>query len=978
MDQSSSFPSRYKKYKPLSFSENFSDEEMARDWTLSQADLHELKRYRKQTRLYLAIQICCVRLHGRFVQRINDLSVKIITYLNTQLDLPKNLTITPPARKASESIYRNHILSYLGFQKFDNVSEQQLKNWLKGKAQQGELPNELFVQAQAYLLDHQILLPGSSVLDKLISHVCSEMHLLVFERVYQQLPQEIIEAIESALKLPQGQQRTFFFRLKEYPPSASIHSLKAYLGKYERLKQMGIGKIQDQLVDSSLQEYLFRLAKNYSAKDLKRFSRYKRYAMMICFLLESQKEILDYLVRLHDQFMLDMVRKSKNTYEKQYRQRRGKQKKAMNQLLSSVESLITSSQGGEEAKEAFWANIDADQLQVAYQTVAEFNRFSQRGYGYFVLRRYPSLRKYFADFIQLPFEAASGSENLIKAIELVRKLDNGELKQLPTDPPVDFVPSDLQHLLINSEKRINRNTWETALALAIKQALRAGNLYLAQSKQHISFWELILSQTNWKEVKDDAYVELNQPQKEHVKHELVSQFSQSLSKAIDNFEGDDFATIVGGKLKLKRDDKLAKDPKVKQLQKLIDQSLPFIRIEELLIEVDQMTSFSQQFRPLAGHKAKPKEFHKTLIAAIVSQATNLGVVAMSASMKNTSVDQIRHVLHYFVREQTLKEANAQIVNHHHRLPLSDVYGKGQISSSDAQRFGIRASSLLASYYPRYYGYYEKAIGIYTHVSDQYAVFSTKAISCGPREALYVLDGLLENNTILKIKAHTTDTHGFTEIIFALCHLLGYYFMPRIRDLKDQQLYKVDKQTNCGVFEPLLTKKADSDIVEEQWDMMMRVASSLKKKTAPAHVIVQRLMSNAPSDRLTKAFINLGRIIKTEYILRYITDSDLRRTVQLQLNKGEYRHKLPRRIFFADQGEFTTGDYAEIMNKASCLSLVSNAVLYWNTQRINRIVQQLREQGETIEDETLSHISLLPYKHLIPNGTYFIEDFRGDF
>lgn len=159
-------------------------------------------------------------------------------------------------------------------------------------------------------------------------------------------------------------------------------------------------------------------------------------------------------------------------------------------------------------------------------------------------------------------------------------------------------------------------------------------------------------------------------------------------------------------------------------------------------------------------------------------------------------------------------------------------------------------------------------------------------------------------------------------------------------------------------------------------MMIRVASSLKKRTAPAHVIVERLMNSSPNDRLTKAFINLGRIIKTQYILRYITDPDLRRTVQLQLNKGEYRHKLPRRVFFADQGEFTTGDYAEIMNKASCLSLVSNAVLYWNTLHINNLVTGLRERGEVIEDETLSHISLLPYKHVIPNGSYFIDDFKN--
>jgi hypothetical protein len=83
--------------------------------------------------------------------------------------------------------------------------------------------------------------------------------------------------------------------------------------------------------------------------------------------------------------------------------------------------------------------------------------------------------------------------------------------------------------------------------------------------------------------------------------------------------------------------------------------------------------------------------------------------------------------------------------------------------------------------------------------------------------------------------------------------------------------------------------------------------------------------------------------------------------------------LPRRIFFANQGEFTTGDYGEIINKASCLSLVSNAILYWNTLQITDIVDKLRAQGEAVDPATLSHISLLPFKHVVPNGTYFIED-----
>ena len=521
--------------------------------------------------------------------------------------------------------------------------------------------------------------------------------------------------------------------------------------------------------------------------------------------------------------------------------------------------------------------------------------------------------------------------------------------------------------------QINRTAWETGLARVMKDKLRSGDLYLPQSKDHVSFWDLTLSESRWQGLRTTAYTELQQPEPHAAKAVLTQQFHAATVLATDRFEQDDFADIQNDKLKLKRYDKIALPAAVTTLQKVIDSRWPSIRIAQLFMEVDQLTGFSSHFLPIQQHRSRPQHCYKTLIATLISQATNLGVVSMSARVKDTTVDMLRHVLRDYVREETLTAASAEIVDQHHRLPLSAVHGTGRVSSSDAQRVGIRASSLLAAYYPRYYGYYDQAIGIYTQVSDQYAVFSTKVISGNPREALYGLDGWLENNTLLKIREHTTDTHGYTDIVFALGYLLGFYVMPRIRDLKDQQLYRIDKLVDYGVFNPLLTNTADLNSVEAQWEEMIRVVLSLRQRTAPAHGVVQRLTNSFPSDRLSKAFTNLGRIIKTAYILRYITDLDVRRTVQLQLNKGEYRHKLPRRIVFADQGEFTTGDYEAMMNKASCLSLVSNAVLYWNTLEISDIVENLRQQDEPIEDETLSHISLLPFKHVVPNGTYFIDD-----
>jgi Tn3 transposase DDE domain len=99
---------------------------------------------------------------------------------------------------------------------------------------------------------------------------------------------------------------------------------------------------------------------------------------------------------------------------------------------------------------------------------------------------------------------------------------------------------------------------------------------------------------------------------------------------------------------------------------------------------------------------------------------------------------------------------------------------------------------------------------------------------------------------------------------------------------------------------------------------------------------------------------------------------VRRRFQPQLNRGESRHDLARWLFFANQGEFRTGDYEEIMNKASCLSLVSNAVLVWNTVRMGEIVARLRAAGEAVSDEDLARISPLAYAHVIPNGTYVFD------
>jgi hypothetical protein len=265
-------------------------------------------------------------------------------------------------------------------------------------------------------------------------------------------------------------------------------------------------------------------------------------------------------------------------------------------------------------------------------------------------------------------------------------MDSGQLTNLPEDAPISFVPKELRRILKKGNGKINRNVWEMGLALAIKENMRSGNLYIAKSKQYISFWKMILDNRKWKESREEIYQNLNQPNPENAVQSLETQFHKAIKESKIQFKNDKFARIENGKLKLGRDKKTDIPNQVKKLQATIDSSLPMIRIENLLMDVDNEIGFTKHFIPLQKHQSRPEHFYKTLISAILSQATNLGIVAMSSSVEDISIDMLRHTLKSYVREETLKNANAEIVNRHHKLPISSIYGEGEISSSDARAF----------------------------------------------------------------------------------------------------------------------------------------------------------------------------------------------------------------------------------------------------------------------------------------------------
>lgn len=951
-----------------------SEDEIIRDWSLNADDLTFVKNFRKQYQLWCYLQVCALKLFGQLLDNPNTLDTRIIGHSCKVLVLDIVGTVNVPARDATRTDYKKSIFSHLGFKPFNN-EKITFHHWLEQKMKGSMLiPEKLIPEAEAFLISCKIALPTPYYLKREINSFCSHQQEKIFVGIYQQLSHLLITKIDGILDVIPKEDITWFQKFKEYPGSASISVLQDYLHRYQEIQKIDLSSVNINIVPPELAKHLYQLTKHYDAYRIRRFKPAKRYALMVLFLDESKKVIMDYLIQLHDQHISNVCRECRNAHMKILKLYKNKNERAIEKIECFIDFVLAQKNDHNiSINDIYSKSTQKSELQQARDDMHEYHILSRFGYAKLIQNRYSSMRRYFTDFIQLPFLIEKGSQSLEHSISLVRKLDKQEITKIPNDIDTKFMDGQLAISIRDSKGAIKRNLWEIGVSIAIKDGFRSGDLYVEHSNKYASFWNLLYQDNEWEQEKEGSYQALEIMQNaEQAVSKIIEGFHGSVEVASNRFKGDDFANIKNGKLVLKKKDKIDIPSDVERLQALISSYLPKIKIEQLLIEVDHMTGFSRHFLPIHGQKGRPKNYYKTLIASILAQATNIGLATMQDCTPDITAKMMRNVTDTCIRETTIKAANAELVNQHTQLDLSQNYGDGKMSSSDGQRFIITASSLLSSYYPRYAGYYDKMIGLYTHTSNQLSVISTQAISCAPRESLYVIDGLLDNNTILAIKEHTTDTEGFTEHVFALCYLLGIRFMPRIKDLKSQQLYRVDKDISYGELDVLLTKTASIEPIVDQFDQMVRVAASLKKKLSPAHEVIRRLSKGSPSDKLSKAFTQLGRILKTEYILQYITDSDIRDKVQRQLNKGEHRHQIARCIFFANQGKFQVGDYEEIMNKASCLSLVSNAVLYWNTVKMTEIIAQLKKNGEIINDKALTHISLLLHKHLIMMGTYFTD------
>jgi TnpA family transposase len=243
------------------------------------------------------------------------------------------------------------------------------------------------------------------------------------------------------------------------------------------------------------------------------------------------------------------------------------------------------------------------------------------------------------------------------------------------------------------------------------------------------------------------------------------------------------------------------------------------------------------------------------------------------------------------------------------------------------------------------------------------------INATVRDATHVLDGLLYHGSDLKIEEHYTDTAGFTDHVFALCHLLGFRFAPRIRELADKRLYVPGKPGQWPALAPLIGGSLNLKLIEQQFLELVRLAASIKQGTVTASLILRKLGSYPRQNSLALALRELGRIERTLFTLEWLQNPELRRRVNAGLNKSEAKNALARAVFFNRLGELRDRSFEDQRYRASGLNLAVAAIIAWKTVYLERAVASLTEQKTEIQPELLAHLSPLGLEHVGLTGDY---------
>jgi TnpA family transposase len=521
------------------------------------------------------------------------------------------------------------------------------------------------------------------------------------------------------------------------------------------------------------------------------------------------------------------------------------------------------------------------------------------------------------------------------------------------------------------ETRVNRINYELCVLEALREKLRCRELWVVGANKYRNPDDDLPQDFDIQ--REEYYRALGQPLDSE---EFVYTLQQQMMEALDAFD----QTIPrnpkvrllekkGGWIALSPLEPQEEPTNLVKLKAEIIRRWPMTSLLDILKETDLRVDFTRYFKSSASRETLDREtLRKRLLLCLYGLGTNTGLKCVSAGDHGEGYHDLLYVRSRFLQKEHLREAIAEVANAVFRSRQLQIWGEATTTcASDSKKFGAYDQNLMTEWHARYGG---RGVMVYWHVEKHSVCIYSQLKTCSSSEVAAMIEGVLRHCTDMMVKQQFVDSHGQSEVAFAFCSLLGFQLMPRLKHIHGQKLYRPqsgdpDAYPNLQL---ILTRAIDWDLIRQQYDQMIKYATALRLGTAETEAILHRFTRTGLQHPTYRAFAELGKVIKTIFLCRYLQSEALRREIHEGLNTIESWNAVNHFIFFGHEGEFATNNVEMQEIAAFSLHLLQISLVFMNTLLIQHVLSD-PQQMQRLKQEDLRALTPLIYSHVNPYGMF---------
>ncbi len=943
-------------------------EELFRFFTLAPADVAFVDPGRGRgpaDRLGLAVTLCTLPWLGFVPDDVGAAPAVAVARLAGQLEVDPGVLRHYGRRPKTGTDHLRLVARYRGWRVPTSLEFKEFDEFLLARAMEHDSPTLLFRLACEYVISVQVIRPGPVTVLEKVAHAREQAQRETYDRLAHAFTEQRCAGLDGLLVVDPEIGMTQLRWLTTGAVEASPAGIRAEVTKLEFLRGLGADTLDLSVLPAERRRFLATVGRRLTAQALQRRDPQRRYPILLTVLAQSAIDVLDEAVSLFDQAVSAREGKAERSMRDALAER-GKAGEDRQALLDDFLVVIADPAVADKdvgglirGERIGWPRIRAALAQAVPRLPRDHGHL-----GALDVSSYGYLRHFTPQVLAaVEFAGGTAAAELLAAVGILRALNTSGARRVRADAPTGFVPTRWRGYLDMARASGNtsayRHFWELCTLLALRDGLRTGDVWVPGSRRYSDPAAYLLTTEAWGDppgIVLRARGQVARPGGRAGRRHRRAGWRARRARA-----GPGRRRWPGPPRRSRRVGHLPADRKghtgrSRRAQGRADRHAALRPDRVAADRARRAHRVAGLLHPRRGQADPHARVEAEPDRSADQPSHNLGLTRM-ADACGIPYDILAWTSEWYVREETLRAANLAIVGHHQRMPLAEVFGTGTLSSSDGQRFPVRGKTTTGREMTLHGG---QVLSTYTHVTDQHSTYGTKIIVATKREAHYVLDEILGNATDVPVTEHATDTHGVTLVNFGLFDLLGLQLSPRIRDLGKITLHRVAAKARAEAdyppVGPLLTRRVNVDLIAEHWDVLLRLAGSLKFGHATASLIVGKLSASSRQNALAAALKEYGALRRTIYAARYLSDPVYRRKISRQLNKGESLHALKRDLLYAHEGTVRARQLQAQTEQAWCLTLVSNAVVAWTTEYYGLAVESIRAAGRHVDDAVLAHIS----------------------